>query len=433
MHMPQSGISKLDLKRKNRATMLHLLKDRGPMSRKDIADELGLTRAAVTILTNEMIQNGVLFELGEEKNVVNITRGRKKILLDLCYDNKYALGVLIDNYEMCVGLANLKGQILHSKVINITNIHDYHYVIARIRDELSTIYEQNAGITADIIGIGVSIQDYVQSDKLLCLRFPKKEMLEELDRIKEEYHLPMLLENNVRALAMAERDFNPDKSLKRDNMLFFQVDPMIAAVLIVDGDIYTGANNRALDVRHTVVFLNGGETCSCGKQGCLQTVLSHDTIIRKIKSVYSPKKTAVLFEKTKGNMDNISIDNIRECALLHPDGVVGQVYLHLLSSSGLIFSNLITLFDPDQVVLYGTAFENQLFRNKVLEIISEIHSKANNRIAERIKISMLHRGNKFLGACALVFKSQYFDRGGLDPISPEPEDAEPADIPADWE
>ena len=165
----------------------------------------------------------------------------------------------------------------------------------------------------------------------------------------------------------------------------------------------------------------------------MQTVLSHDTIIRKIKSVYSPKKTAVLFEKTKGNMDNISIDNIRECALLHPDGVVGQVYLHLLSSSGLIFSNLITLFDPDQVVLYGTAFENQLFRNKVLEIISEIHSKANNRIAERIKISMLHRGNKFLGACALVFKSQYFDRGGLDPISPEPEDAEPADIPADWE
>ena len=56
--MEQHGISKLDLKRRNRMQVLKILKQRGPTSRIDIAGTLELTRAAVTIITNEMIEQG---------------------------------------------------------------------------------------------------------------------------------------------------------------------------------------------------------------------------------------------------------------------------------------------------------------------------------------------------------------------------------------
>lgn len=56
--MEQHGISKLDLKRQNRMQVLKILKQRGPTSRIDIATMLELTRAAVTIITNEMIEQG---------------------------------------------------------------------------------------------------------------------------------------------------------------------------------------------------------------------------------------------------------------------------------------------------------------------------------------------------------------------------------------
>ena len=63
--MEQRGISKLDLKRQNRLQILRVVHENGTISRVDIASQLQLTRAAVTIITNEMISEGVLQELGE--------------------------------------------------------------------------------------------------------------------------------------------------------------------------------------------------------------------------------------------------------------------------------------------------------------------------------------------------------------------------------
>lgn len=76
--MEQHGISKLDLKRRNRMQVLKILKQRGPTSRIDIAGTLELTRAAVTIITNEMIEQGIIQEIGEYKHVTEkAPRGRK--------------------------------------------------------------------------------------------------------------------------------------------------------------------------------------------------------------------------------------------------------------------------------------------------------------------------------------------------------------------
>ena len=51
--MEQRGISKLDLKRQNRLQILRVVHENGAISRVDIASQLQLTRAAVTIITNE--------------------------------------------------------------------------------------------------------------------------------------------------------------------------------------------------------------------------------------------------------------------------------------------------------------------------------------------------------------------------------------------
>ena len=83
--MNDCGISKLDLKRRNRMQILKVVREQGPISRVDISAILGITRAAVTIITNEMIDQHILEEVGEEP--VNpsgeVRKGRRKILLDI--------------------------------------------------------------------------------------------------------------------------------------------------------------------------------------------------------------------------------------------------------------------------------------------------------------------------------------------------------------
>ena len=55
--MNDCGISKLDLKRRNRMQILKVVREQGPIPRVDISAILGITRAAVTIITNEMIDH----------------------------------------------------------------------------------------------------------------------------------------------------------------------------------------------------------------------------------------------------------------------------------------------------------------------------------------------------------------------------------------
>ena len=102
--MEQHGISKLDLKRRNRMQVLKILKQRGPTSRIDIAGTLELTRAAVTIITNEMIEQGIIQEIGEYKHVTEkAPRGRKKILIDINHHYKFVIGVTVEEDIVSVG------------------------------------------------------------------------------------------------------------------------------------------------------------------------------------------------------------------------------------------------------------------------------------------------------------------------------------------
>ena len=50
--MELQGISKLDLKKRNRMQILRVIRESGPISRVDIASSMKITRAAVTIITN---------------------------------------------------------------------------------------------------------------------------------------------------------------------------------------------------------------------------------------------------------------------------------------------------------------------------------------------------------------------------------------------
>ena len=58
--MKFQGISKLDLKRRNRAQILRVIRECGPISRVDIASSMKITRAAVTNITNDLLEQRVV-------------------------------------------------------------------------------------------------------------------------------------------------------------------------------------------------------------------------------------------------------------------------------------------------------------------------------------------------------------------------------------
>jgi len=128
--LEQHGISKLDLKRQNRMQVLKILKQRGPTSRIDIASTLELTRAAVTIITNEMIEQGIIAEIGEVKNESEkAPRGRKKILIDINHNYRFVVGVTIELDIVSVGLSTLAGSVLDKRNLTLGNDSEHQEII----------------------------------------------------------------------------------------------------------------------------------------------------------------------------------------------------------------------------------------------------------------------------------------------------------------
>ena len=96
------------VRRKNRATILQYINDHGPASRKDLADVIGLTPAAVTQICTELLREGILQETGQ--NVEQSGAGRKKVLLDIDYRVAYVYAINIEPEYTTIALSDLKGE-----------------------------------------------------------------------------------------------------------------------------------------------------------------------------------------------------------------------------------------------------------------------------------------------------------------------------------
>ena len=105
--MGYTGINLEIVKISNRSAILKLLNDHGAMSRKDIAIELGLTPATVTLICTELLSAGILCEKGEVEEQKRA--GRRKVLIDINYRFRYVLSVSIEAAETCIAISDLRG------------------------------------------------------------------------------------------------------------------------------------------------------------------------------------------------------------------------------------------------------------------------------------------------------------------------------------
>lgn len=124
-----------------------------------MAQKLKITKAAVTAVTNDMLQTGVLLEKGEKAmSDETRTRGRRKILLDINENFKLVFGVTIDRDSLFVGLTNLKGQPLDKKIQSIQG-KSYREILEQIVAVLTSVMKDNCITNENLLALGLCISE----------------------------------------------------------------------------------------------------------------------------------------------------------------------------------------------------------------------------------------------------------------------------------
>lgn len=355
--MAAKGTNMAYVKKQNRASILGLLYSCGGLSRKEIAARLKLTPAAITLITNDMIKEGLLEEIREELNSSRV--GRKEVIIDIKRDKFYAIGVNINLNCTKIVCIDLKGRVYFEYCFNTSEFNTpeelVKYTCSVIADGITKVHEINKEY---IVGIGIGVRGIVDNKNGISLESfgMWRENIELKRMFEEQVQIPVRVDNNVRSIARGQLFYSKERP---NSMLLVKYGPGIGGALATGEKLFTGYNYRATELGHVVVD-QLGMPCRCKKCGCLETIASYYAIERGIKAVYSKNSTPVLYELTQGKFPGFDIDIIMQ-AYKGGDMTIRDIMSRAMRYFTLTIKNAITLYDPERVVLYGEAFENKDF------------------------------------------------------------------------
>lgn len=413
--MEQHGISKLDLKRRNRMQVLKILKQRGPTSRIDIAGMLELTRAAVTIITNEMIEQGIIQEIGEYKHVTEkAPRGRKKILIDINHHYKFAIGVIIEEDVVSVGLSTLSGDVLDKRNISVNAKTERKDIFEFIEKSIEEVMTDNCLDKSSILGIGFGIFPTMYEK----LDIEVNEGVPDYTRMKEHMfsrtNLPAVFDNSVKGTAMANIDFLKTKDPNRQNIAFLQYGATMHFVVTNLNDPIVSYDHRTGFVDKMIIDPNAAERCACGRRGCVENELTPQAIIKKISAFYSAEKTPVLYQATGGDPSKITFSDVYNAYTKNDEAVVAIVD-RTMDLTAVLLNNLYFSTNPQKIVLHHFRFSSEQTDDAFFTMLkNHVTAIGGTRVASKIEQSIIEDKHRFLAGCAIAIRELFFDKGGFD-------------------
>lgn len=347
------GINQENVKQSNRSAILKLLCSEGAMSRKDIAQIIGLTPAAVTLICSELMEEGVLVEKGEAEQEKRA--GRRKILVDINYGFKKVLCIRIEVGETYLTLTDLAGNKLSEKSILTDRAARPEDFLENVATSSKNMMWEAGVAKEDILAGGVSVTGIVDRKKGISKNSFQiwDEPVDVKSILEEKLGVDIVVENNVKACAYSELIYGDSRS--RNNLMFVKWGPGVGSAITIDHHVYQGRDFRGAEIGHYIVEKNG-ILCRCGKRGCLETVISSHAFVDEIKRNLNPKDMPKLIQWLEDDSHELNANSIVEVIGLGDEGV-RRIMDEKIDRLARTVENIISVLNPDNIIVYGTVFE----------------------------------------------------------------------------
>ncbi len=224
-------------------------------SKVALAKELGLSMPTVINNVNELMEQGMILEVGQLQS----TGGRKAVSLSINRSYRQAVGVNITANHLGLVLVDLGGQIIRSERMRFPFTADVEYC-SLLADKVK---EFTKDIECELIlGVGVSIPGIIdQSAKLVTKSHALGLENYSLRLLEEVLPFPVWFENDANAAMLAE-DLTKSK-----NAIYLSLSNTLGGAICLDGKLCRGNSQRAGEFGH-MILVPRGKQCYCGKYGC---------------------------------------------------------------------------------------------------------------------------------------------------------------------
>jgi predicted NBD/HSP70 family sugar kinase len=266
------------MKLANRKLILNMIRS-GSLSRAELARKTGLTRAAITLIIDEMIKDGIVMETGVSQSA----SGRRPIILDINPKRYYTVGLNLIRYGCSVGLVNLKGEVVLKRNVEISGCKNPFEALNIIIKDIERLISDSNIEVSRLLGLGVCTPGPVDIHKGVILNPPNFEMWHNFSiagELERALKLPVMLENISNGRTIAEKNYGRGAGLS--SFMLVAVDEGIGAGIVIDNKLYHGIGGYGSELGHTSIKLDGIR-CSCGNRGCLETYASIPNVLKEIQ------------------------------------------------------------------------------------------------------------------------------------------------------
>jgi predicted NBD/HSP70 family sugar kinase len=307
----------------------------GPLSRAEIGRRTGLSSGAVTKAATPLLDDGWIAELGAP--AVDRPAGRPATLVAVRGERASFLGVKVTADELIGVRVDLTGKPVAARRARLDSrdVDSVVRAIARLARPL--VAAPRAVAAAEIHGLGVTISGDVDRETGSVHHSPFLNWygVPLADLVEKATGIPTVIENDVRALTVAEQWFGAGAGVA--SFAVVTVGTGIGCGLFVNGQVISGARGVAGEIGHLPV---GGadRMCTCGNIGCVEAVAATQPIVEQAR-------------QATGNMRLSMTEAVR---LAHDgDPAVRVIFTRAGHALGLALASVANLIGPELIIISG--------------------------------------------------------------------------------
>ncbi len=319
----------------NRSLVLNHLRRFGPTSRSALAAATGLSNAAMTFVTTELLGEQLIVEGAE---ATGAGMGRRPVPLDLNYGGRFAIGFKLMETRLYGVLTDFGIAPIATTEIEVDARRPEAVVevAGRAAEDLLRDVPDARG---RLVGIGLAMSGQIDAEHGICLHSNRLgwEGVPIAARLAERTGANVWVDNDLNAFAVAEHLFGAGRDAASLAVATFGRG--VGAALIVRGSLHRGRTGAAAELGH--IRIDEGDdapACECGKRGCLETLTGEPALIEQYRAVTG----TVLADA--GEL------RIRADA---GDAAATQVLGTAGRRLGAAMATLASLIDPDALVIGG--------------------------------------------------------------------------------
>ena len=355
----------------------------GPLSNSELAKQIKLSTPKINSLLVELINDGLVEELGRGDS----SGGRRPNIYGLVEDGFYVVGITINVTRTIISIFNSCNKEVSGPHYFPIKMQSDLEIFNQVNEKLEEVVKKSNISRDKILVAGIELPGLInQKEGINQTYFPNVKNL--FTELKNIFGIPVFFNHDSKVRTFAEQHFGLAKGKK--NVLMLQADWGLGLGIILNGKLYAGKSGFSGEFGH-LPLADNGVLCVCGKQGCLETIVSAKAIARQAREGITSGNSSLIKDLVNGDVEKIDISVVIQAAN-SGDQFAISLFAEVGKWLGRGIAYLIQIFNPELIIIGGqVAVASQFI---LAPIQQAIHTYSNRDISNDTQIMFSELGSK---------------------------------------